>query len=178
MSFRVVGLPTNSVTWYNYRFAFDTPGLGTTGVDTYTPEVGDIIVDGMFIGNYSDPYWNAFAMADFGITADGVAQGWLTYWHGATDLTSANGLSWSGGVNSSQFYGNEAISSPLQASMLYGGGSYGDYGLYLQCQDDTPIQIWVTQNGSPPSAGGIPSEATEGAANFYLAVVRPTIVEL
>lgn len=146
-----------------FRFGFDTPGLNS-GVEFYTPTVGDILVD---------------AFVQFPVAFDGLSPQF-----DCIDIYGdTNGL----------FYNNNApvnataATAPGNALLAYGRVASSLSSALLtydtahpqsfppfqsKVNKPTPWKLWVSSNGR---AGGAAVGATKGEAELYLVMASPTM---
>jgi hypothetical protein len=86
---------------FRFDFAFDTPNLNT-GVEVYTPTVGDILLDVGFV--ITEAFDGTTPMADVTNAAAGFPDGIFYEWYGSIELDAgSSGWSYQSGSEGIQY---------------------------------------------------------------------------
>lgn len=153
-----------------FRFAFDTPNLNQ-GVEFYTPNVGDILVDAFvqfpvpfngttpkfdcidIYGDTNGAFYNQKAPVDATLATFPGSAALLLF--GRVTAASASSLS-------------TALLSYVTAS-----GSPHDFAPFqAKVNQPTPWKLWVSSSGQ---SGGAATGATQGEGDLYLVTATPTL---
>jgi hypothetical protein len=155
-------------TWYKFDFSHDTPGLAD-GLDVYTPEIGDLLLDVGFVVpevfNGTTPKADVGGVQPYGALFSDFTNSVDMSVAGAGWMAIAGDMEYMGSPNTGTT-GGRFLSGVLDKY----SDSLQRIVAYHRFVTTTPFKVWVTQDGW---LGGAPVGGTTGEATMFFCVVRP-----